>query len=142
MVDLHAVNMASELLSSNSQDIRGRFDNKLQSFVEGEIPHAANAISALFGLLASYRISGIPPEINDTNVEAGLKCTWAEGGNHDIPPHRKSMNIALIQSMHHGSFLDMEYRARKQRVGTDQFASIYLSSTIFHGVRSKLDSRG
>ena len=30
---------------------------------------------------------------------------------------------------------------RKQRIGIDCFASMYLSSTIFHGLSPKLDSR-
>ena len=135
------MNLASELLSSNSQDIRERFNDKLRSLTEGEIPHAANAISELFGILNSGRVPDVPTEAKNTNPGAKSKCTWAEGGNHGIPPRRGSMNIALIKSMHHGSFLDMEYYVRKQRTGTDPFAPIYLSGTIFRGVRSKLDSR-
>ena len=139
-VDLHTENLASELLSSSSQDVEKQLDKKLRSFTNGEIPHAANAVSALFGIIARYNGPVIPPEANKPNRQSKSKCTWAKGGNHDIAPHRKLMNIALIKSMHCGSFLDMEHRVRKQRIGTDQFASIYLSSTIFHGVRSKLDS--
>ena len=142
MVDLHAGNLASQLLSSNSQDVQERFNQKLLSFATGELPHAANAVSTLFGVLAQYHASENPPETGNTGPQAELKCTWAEGGNQDIPPHRKSMNIALIKSMHCGSFLDMEYRVRTQRIGTDQFASVYLSISVFHDVRSELGARG
>ena len=143
MVDLHAENLVSKLLSSdsNSQDVQERLDKKLRSFANREILHAANAVSALFGILAHYPTSDIPPKTKDTNPQAGPKCTWAGGDNQDIPPHQKSMNIALIKSMHHGLFLDLVYRVRKRRSGSDQFASIHLSSTIFHSVRSKLDAR-
>jgi hypothetical protein len=140
LVNLHAQNLASELLSSNSQDIQGRFDQKLQSFVNGEIPHAANATSTVFGILA--RTPKSPSETDNSNLQAEPKCTWAEGGNRDTPPYQKSMNIALIKSMHHGSLLDMEYCVRKQRTGTDRFTLVYLSSSVFHGLRSKLDARG
>jgi hypothetical protein len=141
MIDLHSENLASALLSSKSQDIQERFNKKLRSFSNGEIPHAANAISALFGTLALCPASEVPPKIDNPNPKGNSKCTWAQGGNREIPPQRKSMNIALIRSMHHGSFLDMEYRVRNERVGPDQFAPIYLSSTVFLAVRSKLDVR-
>ena len=142
MVDLHAENLASELLSSNSQDFQERFDKKLRSFADGEIPHAADAVSTLFDILARYPTHKSTLENEKANLQTESKCTWAEGRNDsDIPPHRKSMNIALIKSMHHGSFLDMRYRVRKQRIGTDQFAIIYLSSSVFRGAMSKLDAR-
>ena len=141
MVNLYAENLASELLSSNWQDIQERFKKKLRSFSDGEIPHAADSISALFGILARSPTFGDPPESNGTNSRTKPRCTEAGDDNQGASPHRKSMNIALIKSMHRGSFLNMEYRVRKRRIGTDQFASIYLSSTVFHGVRSKLDNR-
>lgn len=140
MVDLHAENLASRLLSPNSQDVREQLKKKLRSFAEGEIPHAANAVSEVFGILARYRASKVPLGTNEKNLRSGSKCTWA-GGDHDVLPHRKSINIALIKSMHRGSFLDMEYSVRKQRIGMGQFATLYLSSSIFHSVRSKLDAR-
>jgi len=141
MIELHAGNLALALLAQNSQDTQERLDKKLRSFADGEIPHAADAFSALFGILASYRPSDAPPGTEDANPRAELKCTWVAGGNCNIPPHRKSMNIALIRSMHHGSFLDVAYRVRKRRVGADQFTSIYLSSSIFQDIRPKLDAR-
>ena len=139
MIDLHTENLASELLSSDSPDIQDRLNKQLRSFTNGEIPNAAGAISALFGILARYSASTKPIE---TGLQAKPKCTWVEGGDQDTPPHRRSMNIALIKSMHRGSFLDMEYRVKKQRSGTDQFASIYLCSTVLHSVRSNLLLRG
>ena len=141
MIDLHAGNLASALLSPNSQDIEARLNEKLESFADGEIPHAADAVSALFGILARYRASDMPSGANNANPRAESRCTWAAGGNYNIPPHRKSMNIALIKSMHHGSFLDMEYCVRKKRFGANRFTPIYLSSSIFRDVRSKLDAR-
>ena len=141
LVDLHAKNLRSELLSSDSKDIQERFNKMLKSFSDGEIPHAANAISALFDIIAFDGTSEVPPETNGANPEAKSKCTWTEDSNRDIPLHRKSMNTALIKSMHCGSLLDMEYRVMKQRIGADQSVSIYFSSTIFGGVRSKLDAR-
>ena len=140
MIDLHAGNLASALLAPDSQDTRERFDKKLRSFADGEIPHAADALSALFGILARYHPPDTPG-IDNGNPKAKSTCTWAAGGNHNIPPHRKSMNIALIRSMHHGSFLDVGYRVRKTRIGADQFTPIYLSSSIFQDVRPKLDAR-
>jgi len=141
MIDLHAGDLAFALLSPNSQDIEGRLNEKLRSFVDGEIPHAADAFSALLGILAHYRASDMPSGINNANPRAESGCTWAAGGNYNIPPHRKSMNIALIRSMHHGSFFDVEYRVRKRRFGANQFTPIYLSSSIFRDVRPKLDAR-
>ena len=146
MIDLHAGNLASALLSPNSRDnrsdIRERLNKKLRSFADGEIPHAADALSALFGILARHRTSDTPPAVDDANPRAESKCTWAAGGNHNIPPHRKSMNIALIRSMHHGTFLDMVYHVRKKQVGVDQFTSIHLASSVFRDIRSELDACG
>ena len=134
-------NLASALLSQNSQEIQEQLDKKLRSFADGEIPHAADAFSALFKILARYGASDTPEDIGDSNPQAESKCTWVVGGNDKIPPYRKSMNMALIKSIHHGSFLDMEYRVRKKRVGVDQFTPVYLSSCIFRDTRSKLDAR-
>lgn len=142
MIDLHVGNLASALLSPDSQDVQEQLNKKLRSFADGEIPHAADAFSALFGILARYRSSEPPPGIDNVNLQVKLKCTWVEGGNLKAPPHRRSMNIALIRSMHHGSFLDMEYRVRKKLVGANPFAPIYLPSSIFRDIRSKLDTRG
>ena len=100
MVDLHVENLASALLSLNLQDIQDRLDEKLRSFANGEIPHAAHAVSALYSILVCYRTSGIPPATDNPGTRAKSKCTWAEGGNCGTPPHRKPMYIALIQSMH------------------------------------------
>lgn len=141
MVDLHAKNLASTLLCSNSQEIQERFNEKLQSFANGEIPHAANVVSTLFGVLAHYRASDLPPETRGPNPRTMARCTWAEGFNHSVPSYQKSMNIALIKSMHRGSFLDMGYRVRKNLAGANQFAFVYLSSGILHGVRSEFDVR-
>ena len=141
MVSLHVENLASALLSSNSQDSQERLNEKLRSFSDGEIPHAASAVSALFGFLARYRASETPLETGNSNPPAKLKCTWAAGGNREVPSHRKSMNTALIKSIRCGSFFDMEYRVRKRRIGANKYAPIYLSSAIFHGVKPKLDAR-
>jgi len=141
MIDLHAGNLVLALLTPDSQDTREQLDKKLRSFADGEIPHAADAFSALFGILARYRASDTPPGIDNGNPRAESKCTWAAGGNRNIPPHRKSMNIALIRSIQHGSFLDVGYRVRKKRTGANQFTPIYLSSAIFQDIRPKLDAR-
>lgn len=141
MIDLHAKNLASTLLLSNSQDIQKRFNQKLQSFANGEIPHAADVVSTLFGALARYRASDLPEKTGGPNFQTKSGCTWAEGRNHTIPSYRKSVNIALIKSMHHGSFFDMGYRVRRNRIGVNQFAFVYLSSSVFCGVRSEFDAR-
>jgi hypothetical protein len=143
IIDLHARNLVSVLLSQDSQDIQERLNEKLQSFTNGQIPHAAHAFSTLLGILAHYRASDQPPDVGSPNLQAKSKCTWVVGGNCKISPHQRSMNTALIRSMHHGSFLDMEYRVRKRRAGADQFAPLYISSTILlsRGIRSKLDAR-
>ena len=140
MIDLHTGNLASALLSPNSQDIRERLNKKLRSFANGEIPHAADALSTLFGILARHRVSDTPPGINNANPRAELKCTWAAGSISNIPPHRKSMNIALIRSMQRGTFLDMVYLVRKKQVGVDQFVPIHLCSSIFRDIISGLDA--
>ena len=141
MIVLHAENLASELVLSDSQDVQERLNKKLRPFVDGKMPHAADAISTLFDIL-SRPFSEAPAETNETNPLDKPKCTWAGGDNESVPgPRRKSMNIALIKSMHCGSFFDMEYRVRKRRTGTDQFASVYLSSTTLRGARSKLEAR-
>ena len=141
IADLHVGNLASVLLSPNSQDIQERLNQKLRSFANGEIPHAADAFSALFGILARHRPSDIPPDADKAKIQAESKCSWVIGGNREAPPHRKFMNIALIRSMHHGSFLDMKYRVRQKQAGADKFTTIYLSSSIFCRVRSELDAR-
>ena len=141
MIDLHAGNLALALLAQNSQDTRERLDKKLRSFADGEIPHAADAFSVLFGILARYNPSDTHPGIENANPRAESKCTWAVGGNCNTLPHRKSMNIALIRSMHQGSFFDVGYRVRKRRVGADKFTPIYLCSSIFRDIRPKLDAR-
>ena len=140
MIDLHAENLASVLLSSNSEEVQGQLDEKLRTFTRGDIPHAAKAISTLFGILARCCPSEVPPETDVPGRRAKSKCSWAESGDHDIPPYQKSMNTALIRSMCHGTFLDMEYVVRKKRVGDDKFVSIYLSSIIFRSVGPKLDA--
>ena len=141
IIDLHARNLASALLSQNPEDIQERLNKKLRSFADGEIPHAADAFSAVFGILARYRASDTPPDVDLCWGSAFSKCTWVAGGDHEIPHYRKSVNIALIRSMHHGSFLDMEYRVRKKRAGDDRFAPIYLSSSVFHEVKFEIDAR-
>ena len=141
MVDLHVENLASALLSSNPQEVRERLNEKLRSFANGDIPHAANAVSTLFGVLARYSASEPSSETDNPKIQTTSKCTWAAGGNRESPPHRKSMNTALLKSMHRGSFFDMEYCVRKKQIGANKYCSIYLSSTAFHGDRSKLDAR-
>jgi hypothetical protein len=143
IISLHASNLASVLLSQDSQDVRERLNEKLRSFAHGQIPHAAHAFSALFGILARYRASDPPPNIDNPNLQTKPKCTWVVGGNSETPLHRTSMNTALIRSMHHGSFFDMEYRVKKKQSGADQFAPIYLSSTILlsHNIRSEFSAR-
>ena len=138
---LHVRNLASVLLSPDPQEVQRQLNKKIESFADGEIPHAADAFSALFGILAGHRASDTPSDIDKASVQTESKCTWVVGGNSKTPPHRKSMNIALIKSIHHGSFLDMEYRVRKKLVGADQFAPIYLSSCVFRNIGSKFDAR-
>jgi len=141
MIDLHAGNLALVLLAQNSQDTQERLDEKLRSFADGEIPHAADAFSALFGILARYHPSNTPPGTENANPRVKSKCTWAVNGNCNIPPHRKSMNIALIRSIHHGSFLDLGYCVRRKQAGADKFTPIYLCSSIFRDIRPELDAR-
>ncbi|KAF9779444.1 hypothetical protein BJ322DRAFT_1167329 [Thelephora terrestris] len=82
MVDLYVENLASALLSPDSQDIRERLNEKLRSFTDGEIPHAANVVSALFDtLLARYRASENPSETSAPNIRPKSECAWAEGGS-------------------------------------------------------------
>ena len=142
IIDLHAGNLASALLSQNPEGIRERLNKKLRSFADGEIPHAADAFSALFGILARYRAPDTPPDVDNPSPGAESECTWVLGANANIPPHKKSMNIALIRSIHYGSFLDVEYRVREKRVGVYRLAPIHLSSFILRDIRSKLDARG
>ena len=143
IIGLHARNLASVLLSQDSQDVQERLNDKLQSFAHGQIPYAAHAFSALFGILTRYRASDPPLDTDNPNLQAKPKCTWVVGGNSEAPLHRKSMNTALIRSMRHGSFLDTEYRVQKKQAGADQFAPIYLSSTVLlsHNVRSEFNAR-
>jgi len=142
IIGLHAENLALALLSPDSQDIQERLNKKLRSFADGEIPHAADAVSTLFGILARCRASDAPPGASHASPRAESKCTWVVDANPDISPHRKSMNIALIRSMHCGSFLDVEYRVREERVGVGRLTPIYFSSFILRDIRSKLDARG
>ena len=140
-MDLHVRNLASVLLSPDPQEFQRQLNKRIESFADGEIPHAADAFSALFGILANHRASDTPSDIGKANTETESRCTWVSGDNSKTPPHRKSMNIALIKSIHHGSFLDMQYRVRKKLVGANQFAPLYLSSRIFRDIRSKFDTR-
>lgn len=101
--------------------------DKIESFVGGDLGHAAGVVSELWDVLNKDEDITVP---SDTP----LPVTQVKS-----PVHWKTVNTALLNSIRTGVFFDRKYWARHFSTG-EAFKPIYFSSLIINDLRSELSS--
>ncbi|KAF9645626.1 hypothetical protein BDM02DRAFT_3119977 [Thelephora ganbajun] len=111
---------------STTETTRASIDKKIDNFVEGDLEHAAEMLSAL------WEIANKDGDITDPSK------TTPTAAQVTSPAHWDSVKIALIKSIRKGMFFDRKYWARHSKAG-DVLKPVYLSSAIMSDKAQQLN---
>ena len=109
-------------------------EEKVDRFVEGDLEHAGEILSALWEI-ASAGGGAQPPEGTSSTGIPSLLSFWFTS-----PVHWSAVRAALIKSIRNGVFFDRKYWARHSKAG--DVKPIYFSSTIMADKSQQLKKRG
>ena len=126
---------------------RASVNKKLDSFVEGDLEHVTEVLSALWEI--TNKGGDIEPPANTSSavsLASVLLCAvWECSPRRQItkvksPAHWAAVKTALIKSIREGVFFDRKYWARNARSG-DVLKPVYFSSTVMKDMSHQLDKR-
>jgi hypothetical protein len=124
--------------NSTAETTHASVDKKIDSFAEGELEHAAEMLSTLWGILNEDGEIKAPlntsPPVSPPRSCLLLCCTGMLTSYHQIaqvisPAHWAAVKIALIKSIGKGVFFDRKYWARHSKPGS-VLKPVYFSSII------------
>jgi hypothetical protein len=124
--------------SSTTETTRASFDTKIDYFSRGELEHAAEMLSTLWGIINKDGEIKAPSNISPAvslSWSCLLPCCSGMLTPHDqiaqviSPAHWAAVKIALIKSIGKGVFFDRKYWARNSKPG-GVLKPVYLSSII------------
>ena len=146
---LYANQLASVWMEdSTTETTRASFDQKIDSFVKGELEHAKEMLSALWEIVnkdgditapsnASPAVS--PPYSRLLPNCTGMLTSHDQDAQVTSPAHWATVKLALIRSIGKGVFFDRKYWARHSNAG-DVLKPIYFSSIIMGDKVQQLNS--
>jgi hypothetical protein len=123
---------------STTETTRASVDKKIDSFVEGDLEHATEMLSALWEIANKDGDVKAPSNTPRCESVPVLPSSWRHAGvltsHHQTaqvtsPAHWASVKIALIKSIRKGVFFDRKYWARHSKAG-DVLKPVYFSSII------------
>ena len=121
---------------STTEKTRASVDKMIDSFVEGDLEHATEMLSALWEIANKSgdikAPSNISPAVSLSSSlyhAAVLTTPHNQAAQVTSPAHWASVKIALIKSIRKGAFFDRKYWARHSKAG-DVLKPVYFSSTI------------
>ena len=146
---LYANQLASVWMEdSTTETTRASFDQKIDSFVKGELEHAKEMLSALWEIVnkdgditapsnASPAVS--PPYSRLLPNCTGMLTSHDQDAQVTSPAHWATVKLGLIRSIGKGVFFDRKYWARHSNAG-DVLKPIYFSSIIMGDKVQQLNS--
>ncbi|KAF9650020.1 hypothetical protein BDM02DRAFT_3128017 [Thelephora ganbajun] len=111
---------------TTTETTRASVDKKIDSFVGGDLEHAAEMLSTLWEIANK-----------DGDIAAPSKTAPA-AARVMSPAHWDSVKIAPIKSIRKGMFFDRKYWARHSKAG-DVLKPVYLSSTVMSDKAQQLN---
>ena len=148
MKDLYVNQLATVWINdSTAETTRVSFDKKIDSFVKGDVEHAAEMLSALWDIMnkdgdiiapsntspaVSLFRSYLPP------CCAGMLTSHGQTIQVASPAHWTSVKIALIKSVRKGVFFDRKYWARHSKAG-HVLKPVYFSSIVMGDKAQRLN---
>jgi hypothetical protein len=137
---LYIAQLASVWVNSSTTETTtcASFDKKIESFSKGELEHATEMLSALWGIISKDGEIKAPSSISPA-VSLSWSCLlpYCTGmlTSHDqiaqvvSPAHWAAVKVALIKSIGKGVFFDRKYWTRNSKPG-GVLKPVYFSSTI------------
>ena len=130
---------------STTEATRAKVEEKIDSFVEGDLEYATEALSALWEI-ANKDGDVKAPSSTTPAVSLSQPCVvrWCAYNLHDqatpvtTPEHWASVKIALVKSIRQGVFFDRKYWARSSKTG-NMLKPVYFSSIIMKDKARQLD---
>ena len=126
---------------------RASVNKKVDSFVQGDLEHATEMLSALWEIANKGGGIGSPANTPSAVSLASvlLYVVWEcspchQGTQVTSPAHWAAVKTALIKSIREGVFFDRKYWARNARSG-DVLKPVYFSSAIMKDLSQQLDKR-
>ncbi|KAF9647695.1 hypothetical protein BDM02DRAFT_3116678 [Thelephora ganbajun] len=109
-----------------TETTRASVDKKIESFIEGDLEHAAEMLTALWEIANKDGDITAPSE----TAPAAARVT--------SPAHWYSVKIALIKSIRKGILFDRKYWARHSKAG-DALKPVYFSSAVMSDKAQQLN---
>jgi len=129
---------------STTETTRISFDKKIDSFVEGDLEHATEVLSALWEIVNNdgeiKAPSSTPPVVSPLGFAILLSTSRNQTAVVASPTHWASVKVALIKSIRSGALFDRKYWARHSRTG-DALKPVYFSSIVMRDKAQQLNSR-
>ncbi|KAF9785433.1 hypothetical protein BJ322DRAFT_830356 [Thelephora terrestris] len=114
---LYVEQLAYTWVEDSTEATRTSIEKKVDSFVEGDLEHAAEMVSTLWKMVNKDGDIKAPSNTSPTTTQV------------KSPAHWDSVKIALIKSIRTGVFFDRKYLTRHSISG-DGLKPVYFSSTI------------
>ena len=132
---------------STTESTRISVDHKIDSFVEGDLEHATEMLSALWEIANKEGDVKAPSITAPTVSFPGLRSSTSNTGTFMFqitkptsPGHWNLVKVALIKSIREGVFFDRKYWVRHAKAG-HALKPIYFSSTIMNDRAEQLNKR-
>ena len=139
MGSLYANQLASVWMEdSTTETTRASFDEKIDSFIIGQLEHATQMLTALWEIVNKdgdiIAPSNATPTVSLSSSCLLPSCTIMLTSYNQVvqvasPAHWATVKLALIKSIGKGVFFDRKYWARQSNAG-DVLKPVYFSSII------------
>ena len=125
----HLVSMVSGADSKSAKNLCEKIDEKVDSYANGDLDHAVDAITLLWKLSKGDRRPSPPVAANSVSQPPLTinPSTYRQGQSTPNPANRGPVEIALIKSIREGIFLDRKYWARNSKTAW-ALRPLYISS--------------
>ena len=131
---------------STTETTRASVDKKIDSFVEGDLEHATDLLSALWEIVNKdgdiKAPSNTSPAVSSFSSRhyTRMLTSHNQAVQATSPAHWASVKTALIKSIRDGVFFDRKYWARHSKTG-DVLKPVYFSSMIMGDKVQELNNR-
>ena len=137
--DLYVGQLAHVWVTDSSETTRANVEKKIDSYVEGDLQHATEMLSALWKIAnkdesitaPSNPVSNVNPSFSIVFLVLFRGFLTLDNQPRQVknPAHWAAVYTALIKSIRTGFFFDRKYWARHLKTG-DVLKPVYFSSTI------------
>jgi len=140
----HLVSVVYSADKESAKNLCDRIDEKVESFANGDLDRAVDAITLLWKLSKEGRRSSpVSPVVTNSFGQPSL--TTNPSTHRQVQPtpdlaNRRPVEIALIRSIREGVFFDRKYWARDSKT-TRGLRPLYISSIATGECLSHINSR-